>query len=89
MDITGLLKSALELASKWSGYFIGKKEREIKDHENPEKELERRKEQISQEITTGDEVLTNTGVADDLERMRNLSLRGDRVGQGNQESQKR
>ena len=85
----GILSSILKLIAKWSGFWINKKEREIRDRENPEKELERRKEQISQEITEGDEVLTNTGVADDLERMRNLSLRGDRVGQANQESQKR
>lgn len=83
------LGSLLEIIAKWSGFWINKKEREIKDRENPEKELERRKKEIAEQIIKDDEALGNRSLDDDLNRLRFLKLQGDRVGQGNQEDQKR
>ena len=83
------LGSLLKIIAEWSGFWINKKEREIKDRENPEKELERRKQEIATQIIKDDEALANRSVDDDLNRLRFLELQGDRVREGSEKDQKR
>ena len=83
------LGSLLKIIAEWSGFWINKKEREIKDRENPEKELERRKQEIATQIIKDDEALGNRSLDDDLNRLRFLKLQSDRVGQGTSSGEKR
>lgn len=83
----GWLGSIFEIIAKWSSFWINKKEREIKDRENPEKELERRKQEIAAQIIKDDETLANSSVDDDLNRLRVLKLQGDRIGKGIEKDQ--
>ena len=82
MDVIGLFKAALELASKWSGYWIGKKDQERQDSQNPKKQLEKRQQETDKAISQGDEVSLNTRIDDILTRLRNDRVQGDKRGQG-------